>query len=194
MIGKLSGTLDLVQSDGIILDVNGVGYNVACSAQTLGHLPEVGQPCKLFIETIVQEGAIKLVGFQTQEENAFFNLLLSVQGIGVRLALAILGFFPSLITLAHLLEKGDQTSLSRVPGVGKRLAARACADLAERVGKLELPKSTNAQEDALEALVALGFSRTLVYQSLNSMLGELGDAPVTSQALIRVGLKVLKSA
>src|SRR3954469_24734221 len=121
MIGKLKGIIDSYGEDSIILDVNGVGYLVHCSARTLQELPGVGEPAVLAIETYVREDQIKLFGFLTDAEREWFRLLQTVQGVGVRVALAILGTLkPG--ELATAIAMRDKASVARTPGVGPKVA------------------------------------------------------------------------
>jgi len=119
MIGKLKGTIDSYGEDHIILDVHGVGYLVHCSAKTLTALPPVGEAAMLSIETHVREDLIRLYGFRTDQEREWFRLLQTVQGVGAKVALAILSALePG--ALATALGTGDKAMIGRAPGVGDR--------------------------------------------------------------------------
>ncbi len=173
MIGWLSGTIaarDPIAGE-VILDVGGVGYQVTASLQTLASVPEVGQPCTLFIHTHVREEVLALYGFASTTERRMFRLLLGVPQVGPKLAIAVLGGFP----LAQLLEgiaAGARAQLERIPGVGKRTAERILLDLQDKVEPLQMelrggapsPKSDGApkagdalRDDARAVLVNLGW-------------------------------------
>ena len=125
MIGKLKGQIDSVGEDWVIVDVQGVGYQVHCSSRTLGGLPAVGAAVELQIDTHVREDMIRLYGFQSDSERQWFRLLQSVQGVGAKVALAILGTL-SAGDLSSAIALRDLAMISRAPGVGKRVAERNC--------------------------------------------------------------------
>ena len=128
MIAKLSGILDSVGPDGAVIDVGGVGYLAFCSRRTLGQLPSPGGTVRLLIETHVREDHIHLYGFADAGERDWFRLLTTVQGVGARLALAILSAVaPEALTLAIVAQ--DKAALARADGVGPRLAARIANEL-----------------------------------------------------------------
>ena len=201
MIGKLKGLVDSVDEDGLILDVGGVGYLVAASARTMRALPAAGQPVALVIETQVREDAIRLYGFLTLAERDWFRLLQSVQGVGAKVALGILGALPG-DALASALQRQDKAMLSRAPGVGPKLAARLVTELKDKTSDLGLadhlgpgapgPASAlpKAAEDAVLALVGLGYARPPAAAAVAKGFQALGDKAETS-ALIRFGLKEL---
>ncbi|MCJ9706655.1 Holliday junction branch migration protein RuvA, partial [Bradyrhizobium sp. SHOUNA76] len=117
MIGKLKGLIDSYGEDFVILDVGGVGYQVHCSSRTLQHLPSPGEAAVLSIETYVREDQIKLFGFRTDQEREWFRLLQTVQGVGAKVALAVLGTLqPS--DLANAIALRDKAAVARTPGVG----------------------------------------------------------------------------
>ena len=200
MIGKLKGVVDRVDEDAIILDVNGVGYVVSCSSRTLQNLPRVGEAATLAIETQVREDSIRLFGFLLDAERDWFRLLQSVQGVGAKVALAILSIL-SPADLALAIAAQDKAMVARASGVGPKLAARIVAELKDRApapGEITFEKPTGegaaavseAARDAISALCNLGYGRP---QAVNAValsvkaLGEQADAG----ALIRRGLKEL---
>jgi holliday junction DNA helicase RuvA len=205
VIGKLSGTLDSV-SDGIALvDVNGVGYVVHASNRTLSRLGPNGALISLLIETQVREDAINLYGFADKNERDWFRLLTTVQGVGAKVALAILGVLsPDDLSLAIAAQ--DKAAITRAPGVGPKLGARIVAELKDKAGSIgnELSASAvgaaNANgsgkaaagpvEDATSALVNLGYRRTEAFTAVAKAARELG-AKATLDGLIRAGLKEL---
>jgi Holliday junction DNA helicase RuvA len=202
MIGKLRGLVDSVEEDGFVIDVGGVGYLVAASARTLGALPSVGEPAELWIETQMREDAIRLYGFLIRAERDWFRLLQSVQGVGGKLALAILGAL-SVETLANAIARQDRATMARAPGVGAKLAARLVLELKDKAPALGavdfgpadlaapspagLPK---AAEDAILALVALGYARAQAAAAIVKCSAELGGEAQTV-SLVRAGLREL---
>src|SRR4051812_39274012 len=131
MIGKLKGLIDSYGEDFVILDVAGVGYQVHCSARTLQALPSRGEAAVLSIETYVREDMIKLYGFASDLEREWFRLLQTVQGVGAKVALAVLGTLkPG--DLASAIALQDKATLSRAPGVGKKVAERIVAELRDK--------------------------------------------------------------
>ncbi|HWG04249.1 MAG TPA: Holliday junction branch migration protein RuvA [Beijerinckiaceae bacterium] len=202
MIGKLKGLVDSYGEDHVILDVNGVGYVVHGSTRMLQHLPRPGEATALAIETQVREDSIRLYGFVSEAERDWFRLLQTVQGVGARLALAILGTLdPG--ELASAIAMQDKAMVSRAPGVGPRLAARITSELKDKAPALsaidpaivrlaggdEKPAAGPAQ-DAISALVNLGYGRPQAAAAVAASLKALGEGAETS-ALIRRGLKEL---
>jgi Holliday junction DNA helicase RuvA len=202
MIGKLRGLVDSFDQDELVLDVNGVGYLVAASARTLRALPPRGEPVELLIETQVREDAIKLYGFLTAAERDWFRLLQSVQGVGAKVALGILGAL-SADALATAIARQDKAMMARAPGVGPKLAARLVLELKDKAPALGpaalgdaapiverdagLPKPA---QDAILALVGLGYAQGQAAAVIAKASGELG-AEAQTAALIRAGLKAL---
>ncbi|MDB5572162.1 MAG: ruvA [Hyphomicrobiales bacterium] len=203
MIGKLKGVIDSYGDDFVILDVNGVGYVVQCSTRTLQKLPRPGEPASLAIETQVREDAIRLFGFTSDAERDWFRLLQSVQGVGSKVALAILGILPP-ADLATALGTQDKAAVARAPGVGPKLAARIVAELKDKapvfghvdpaVAKLSGEEDAAAApaplRDAISALVNLGYGRPQAAAAIAASAKALGADAQTS-ALIRQGLKEL---
>ena len=201
MIGKLKGRVDSVGEDELIVDVGGVGYVVAASARTLRSLPAMGEAVVLHIETQVREDAIRLFGFLTTAERDWFRLLQSVQGVGAKVALGILGALPG-DTLASAIARQDKATMARAPGVGPKLAARLVLELKDKASALGagdfgapdlgaapagLPK---AGEDAVLALTGLGYARPQAAAAVAKGFAALGAEAATA-ALIRAGLKEL---
>jgi Holliday junction DNA helicase RuvA len=201
MIAKLTGILDHIGPDGAVIDVGGVGYLVFCSIRTLGQLPPPGSAARLLIDTHVREDHIHLYGFIDGAERDWFRLLTTVQGVGARLALAILSaVVPDQLTLTIVSQ--DKATLTRAEGVGPKLAARIVNELRDKVGGLALA-ATNAATpalqpagdagvtgDAVSALVNLGYRRAEAFGAVAAATRRLGgDAKV--DALIRAGLQEL---
>ncbi|MEE8188888.1 MAG: Holliday junction branch migration protein RuvA [Kiloniellales bacterium] len=199
MIGKLTGLVDSAGEDRAILDVAGVGYIVFCSGRTLASLPGAGEPVSLLIETHVREDHIHLYGFADAEERDWFRLLSTVQGVGARMALAILSVLPP-YELTQAIAAQDKAALSRANGVGPKLAARIAAELKDKAGQIvfspvtALPGGRGAgampYEDAVSVLVNLGYRRTEAFGAVAEVTRELGaEAPL--EAVIKAGLREL---
>lgn len=202
MIAKLNGIVDSVAADRAVIDVGGVGYLVFCSARTLARLPGEGRPARLFVETHVREDHIHLYGFVDPVERDWFRLLTTVQGVGARVALAILSVLgPDQLVLAIAAQ--DKALISRADGVGAKLAGRVVAELKDKAGGLALGPAVTADAanvgagmiagaatDAVSALVNLGYRQAEAYGAVAQMSQRLGpDASVES--LIRGGLQEL---
>ncbi len=203
MIGKLKGTIDEIGDDHVLVDVHGVCYEVFCSSRSLGRMGSVGEAVVLFIETYVREDQLKLFGFLSALEREWFNLLQSVQGVGAKVALAVLSTLtPS--ELANAIALQDKTAVSRAPGVGPKVAIRIVTELKNKAPAFAGEASVNIglkQEigegiapapvaDAVSALTNLGYSRDQAANAVAAALkngGEGGD----SAKLIRLGLKEL---
>lgn len=203
MIGKLKGVVDEIAEDHVIIDVHGVGYVVFCSARTLGNLPSTGEATVLLIETYVREDVLRLFGFGTSLEREWFRLLQSVQGVGAKVALAVLGALtPS--ELANAIALRDLAMLSRAPGVGKKVAERLVTELknkapafaGEASGSMGLKQelgegvASSAVTDAVSALANLGYSREQAANAVAAAIKQVGD-DADSAKLIRLGLKEL---
>ncbi|GGA95956.1 Holliday junction ATP-dependent DNA helicase RuvA [Brucella endophytica] len=203
MIGKLKGTVDEIDEDHAIIDVHGVGYVAYCSARTLGNLPRPGEATVLFIETYVREDMIRLYGFASPLEREWFRLLQNVQGVGAKVALAVLSTLtPS--ELANAIALRDIAMVSRAPGVGKKVAERIVTELKNKapafagdtsgtIGlKQELGEGVAAAPvaDAVSALSNLGYSRDQAANAVAAALKQAGE-DADSAKLIRLGLKEL---
>jgi Holliday junction DNA helicase RuvA len=204
MIGKLTGKLDAVGPDTVILDVGGVGYEVTCSSRTLSQLPGVGEAVSLAIDTHVREDAIRLYGFGTEHERAWFRALQSVQGVGARVAISVLGTL-SASELANAIALQDKASVGRAPGVGPKVAQRIVSELKDKMPALspafgptgggegdkpiEIPEGMAAQE-AVSALTNLGYAHGQAAAAVASAAKAIDGTPKTEE-LIRLGLKEL---
>ncbi len=201
MIGKLKGVVDAIGEGELILDVGGVGYVVSASARTLRNLPRIGEPAVLHIDTQMREDSIRLFGFLAEPERDWFRLLQSVQGVGAKVALAILSVL-SAADLAQAVALQDKAAVARAQGVGPKLAARIVAELKDKAplsGSAEIglpghaaaaPELAGAAHDAVAALVNLGYARPQAAQAVAKSAASLG-AEATTAALIRLGLKEL---
>jgi Holliday junction DNA helicase RuvA len=200
MIGRLSGTIVTADAEGVVIDVNGVGYLVGVSTRTLAGLPPPGGTATLAIETMVREDAITLYGFLDTTERAAFRTLLTVQGVGAKVALALLGAFPP-GQIAAAVAAGDARTLTRAAGVGARLAARLVTELKGKPGftggetipaaaTVAAPPADPLLADAVSALANLGYRRAEAEPALAAARKRMGDA-ASVEALIREGLKAL---
>jgi holliday junction DNA helicase RuvA len=195
MIAKLTGLVDSTSGEGAVIDVNGVGYLVFCSARTLARLPAKGIPAALLIETHVREDHIHLYGFADAGERDWFRLLTTVQGVGAKLALALLGV-QGPEDLARAIAAQDKASLTRAPGVGPKLAGRIVSELKDKVSGIALGPAAatlpdgGAEADAVSALVNLGYRRAEAFAAIAAALHRLGSGAAVD-ALIRAGLKEL---
>lgn len=198
MIAQLTGRVDALLDGTCVVDVGGVGYLVQASSRTLAALPQTPAQAKLLIETHVREDAILLYGFADPAERDWFRLLTTVQGVGGRVALAILSAL-SPRDLVGAIAAGDKASLTRAAGVGARLAVRLLTELRDKAGAMPAPAGVSyaapaAEEspaaDALSAMVNLGYRRPEAQQAIARVVERLGD-DATLDALIRDGLKEL---
>jgi Holliday junction DNA helicase RuvA len=203
MIGRLKGVIDGYGEDTVILDVQGVGYLVHCSTRTLQALPPVGEAAVLSIETIVREDMIRLFGFASEIEREWFNILLGVQGVGQRVALAILSTLRP-AELASAIGMKDKAAIARTPGVGPKLAERICVELKDKApafgaidpavaklaGDMEDNRVKGPVRDAISALQNLGYAPPQATAAIAAAAKALGESAETG-ALIRQGLKEL---
>lgn len=203
MIGKLKGVIDSYGEDFVIVDVGGVGYQAHCSAQTLQSLPAPGEAATLSIETYVREDAIRLYGFASDLEREWFRLLMTVQGVGARVALAVLGVLAP-ADLATAVALSDQAQITRAPGVGKKVAERIIAELRDKAPAYSSvdPSVINLQtdvaakrapapiSDAVSALTNLGYGQPQASAAIASASREAGEG-ASAETLIRLGLKEL---
>ena len=203
MIGKLKGLIDSYAEDFVILDVGGVGYQVHCSARTLQALPSPGEAATLSIETYVREDQIKLFGFRSDVEREWFRLLQTVQGVGAKVALAVLGTLPP-ADLANAIALRDKAAVARTPGVGPKVAERIVSELKDKApafadvdpgvirlsGAIEDSRAPQPIADAISALINLGYGQPQAAAAIAAASRAAGDKAETAQ-LIRLGLKEL---
>ncbi len=203
MIGKLTGTIDSVGEDFVILDVHGVGYLVHCSARTLQELPAVGKAVALAIETHVREDQIRLFGFLSAGEREWFRLLQTVQGVGTKVALAILSTLKP-ADLATAIAMRDKAMITRAPGVGPKVAERIVTELKDKSpaltavdpavvrlsGAVEDKRAPGPVADAVSALVNLGYDQPQAVAAIAAAVRDAGEG-VDAARLIRLGLKEL---
>jgi holliday junction DNA helicase RuvA len=195
MIAKLRGRLDSFGADFAVIDVNGVGYLVSASSRTLAALGAIGEEVVLHTEMLVAEDSIRLVGFGSAGERDWFRLLTSVQGVGNRVALAILSAL-SADEIHRAIASGDHRMVARAQGVGPKLAQRVVHELKDKAGGIALgpggaaapaPAGSFAQ-DAVSALANLGFRPAEASAAVARAEAELG-ADATLDALVRLALK-----
>ncbi|MAE51903.1 MAG: Holliday junction branch migration protein RuvA [Micavibrio sp.] len=208
MIGKLTGTIDSFGTDFMLLDVQGVGYQIYASRATLSKIGQKGDKASLLIDTHVREDAITLYGFADVIEQSWFRLLNSVQGVGAKAAFAILAVCPA-ERLAIIISAQDKAALTQADGVGPKLAARILTELKDKAGKIELSTKTvdspvsgsvdksstpgspsGVEEDAISALINLGYGRADAFSAVLKVKDKAND---NLQALIREALKELSA-
>ncbi len=206
MIGKLRGRIDELGDDSVILDVGGVGYHVFCSGRTLAALPPVGEAAQLVTEMIVREDILHLYGFPDTVEREWFRLLTTVQRVGNKVALQIMGAYTP-EQLAHAILAKDTAAFSRIKGIGSGLAERIVTELKDKVTKLptssfqpvmvsggkkksSAPATASHTEDAISALVNLGYSRSEAYGAALKA-AQNADGKTSLDQLIKLSLKEL---
>ena len=197
MIAKLRGLLDSFGDDWCIIDVNGIGYHVFCSSRTLNNLIGLGEEVTLLIETHIREDHFHLFGFATELERDWFRLVQTVQGVGAKVALAILSAVgPD--ELSNSIAAQDKTVVGLATGVGPKLATRIIHELKDKVAKFALtpvklgdgsPLRSSALGDAVSALSNLGYKQAEAYTAVSKAINDGADDDV--QVLIRLGLKEL---
>jgi Holliday junction DNA helicase RuvA len=204
MIAKLRGIIDSIGEDWVILDVQGVGYQISCSALTLARLDKPGTAAAFYTEMRMRDDVPHLYGFADRAELDWFRLLTTVQGVGAKVALAILSVLgPDALAMA--LASGDKAALSRADGVGPKLAARIAAELKDRAQTLSMrivigPADAKAKTplpaaqpnaEAVSALVNLGYGRADAFAAVMAVAAN-GDKPLGE--LIRLALRELSPA
>jgi len=178
MIALLEGTVAVRRADHVVVSCGGVGYRLSVSAETLRHVPRVGEAATLFTHLIVRDDALQLYGFATEEERDLFLLLIGVQAVGPKMALAVLSGGPPREVLGAV-AAGDTARLQAAPGIGKRTAERIVVELREKVGvtaeePIVITRGDDARGLAREGLVGLGFSPQEADRLLD---GAPGDSP-----------------
>ena len=203
MIGRLKGIIDGYGEDWVLVDVRGVGYHVQCSSRTLAALPPIGEAAVLAIETYVREDQIRLFGFASDTERDWFRLLLLVQGVGTKVALAILSVLGG-DELARAIALQDKAAVSRAQGVGPKVAVRILNELKDKAAvmgtDMNLSKvsaemkagAPSAVTDAISALVNLGYAQIQAGTAVAKVRAEAGEGADAAE-LIRRGLKELSS-
>lgn len=196
MIAQLTGRVDGIEADRCVIDVNGVGYLVLASTRTLAALPAPPAVARVLVETQVREDAISLYGFAEPSERDWFRLLLTVQGVGARVALNVLSAL-SPQELVGAIAAGDKGSLTRAAGVGAKLALRLLSELRDKAGAMPAGPVLQAaaaprgvEADTLSALANLGYRRAEAYPVVTAVIARLGDEAGVD-VVIRDALKEL---
>ena len=185
MIGSIRGKIILKTEKFLIVETGGVGYKINASADTLFKAKKLEEEIFLLIHTRVREDALDLYGFSNQEELEFFEMLLSVSGIGPRSALAILGI-ASIETLRQAISTGDTSYLTKISGIGRKTAGKIVIELRDKMGEAKDGSSLQGELDALEALKSLGYSQNEAREALKKV-----TSGANTNTKIREALKVL---
>ena len=195
MIGRLKGTLLEKKPPALLIDVNGVGYEIDAPMSTFYVLPELGKQVVLYTHMVVREDAQLLYGFASQQERHLFRQLIKVTGVGAKMAISILSGMSS-DEFSRCIRDRDTGNLTRVPGIGKKTAERLVVEMHDRLKDAEIPVSTSAvpvvgsvthgRSDAVSALIALGYKPNEASRWINAVKGE----DLTSEELIRQALRL----
>lgn len=208
MISYINGVLAETDTDAAVVDVNGVGYEVYASQTTLDRMPSVGSPVKLYTYMSVREDAMTLFGFLSKDELQFFKMLIGVSGIGPKGALSILSVM-SPDDLRFAILSADAKAISRAPGIGKKTAERMVLELHDKISPEDIThgvtdgvvsvgtldalssESAGAEQEAVAALVALGYSSTDAIRAVRKVLGAAGEdaKELTTEDVLRLALK-----
>ena len=198
MYHSLNGTLIEKSPAGVVLDVQGVGYEVHVPVSTFARLPALGSSVKLLIRFIVREDAQILYGFLTEEEKRLFDLLISISGIGPKTALTALSGV-EIGALKRAIVRGDVEVLKGIPGIGRKTAERIVVELREKIAAEGVTAAEeisgkpaaagSAAEDAVEALVALGYKRPGAKQAVEKAVKSRGEGPLSVEELVRFSLQ-----
>ena len=203
MIAKLKGRIDATGADWLVIDVGGVGYHVSCSSKTLAAIAGPGEFAEIHTEMLVSQDMIRLVGFASVMEREWFRLLQTVQGVGAKVALAVLSTLPP-SDLANAIALRDKAAVARTPGVGPKVAERIVTELKDKTpafatidpavvhlsGALDDHLAPRPVADAISALVNLGYGQPQAAAAIAAASRSAGDKAETAQ-LIRLGLKEL---
>jgi Holliday junction DNA helicase RuvA len=191
MIGSLRGRLILKQAPAVIIECNGVGYDVETPMSTFLGLPPVGDELFLFTHLVVREDAQTLYGFATEEERTLFRLLLKISGVGAKIGLAILSAM-SVEGFRHCIEYEDTASLVKVPGIGKKTAERLIIEMRDRIdtgsaqsGATTVAIEAGARSEAVDALIALGYKP----REVQKLIGDLDVDGKSAEDIIRLALR-----
>lgn len=207
MIGKLTGIIDSFGENYVLLNVQGVGYLVFASARTLSRIGQTGDPASLLIDTHVREDHIHLYGFAEAQEQKWFRLLTSVQGVGAKVGMAILGAIPA-EKLSLAIAAQDKAIITQADGVGPKLAMRILTELKDKAGAMDMsapmpvkksaradaPPERNVEHDAVSALVNLGYQRSDAFTAVAQAAQKANDNDRSNlQSLIRLALKEISA-
>ncbi len=202
MIGRLTGKLAAKNPPELLIDVNGVGYEVSAPMSTIYQLPEQGQAVVLYIHFVVREDAQLLYGFATEKERALFRALIKVNGVGPKIGLAVLSSL-SADTFVQCVADGDIKLLAQTPGVGKKTAERLIVEMRDKLlnwnsnhadalslstfNPMTAPGVSGAQKDAIDALVSLGYKAVDISKTVAQLVKD--QPTLTSEAIIRAVLQ-----
>ena len=191
MIGSLRGRLTLKQAPSVIIECNGVGYEVETPMSTFLELPPIGDELFLFTHMVVREDAQMLFGFATQQERALFRMLLKISGVGAKMGLAVLSAM-SVDGFRRCVEYEDAASLVKVPGVGKKTAERLIIEMRDRIdtpsaqsGATRVEARAGAKSEAVDALISLGYKP----REVQKLIGELDVDGKSAEDIIRLALR-----
>jgi len=194
VIAYVNGTLEEVEEDAVVIDAQGVGYELFVPQRVLNDLPPVGSPLKLYTHDNVREDDHTLYGFSTREERALFRMLIAVSGVGARTGLSLLSILGH-DDFIRAVQEGDVVAISRAQGVGKKTAQRVILDLQNKVGAMQPmslggPAAGSAAGDAMQALIALGETEVRAEQAVRAAQQEIGEDAAIEQ-LIAAALRTM---
>ncbi len=207
MIGYIKGTVDSIFEDRVLVENNGIGYEIYVPGSDLSVMPHSGEEVKLYTYLHVREDLMQLFGFLTRDALGLFKLLITVSGIGPKGALGILGTMDA-DTLRFAIMSNDAKAIARAPGIGKKTAEKVVLELRDKIDADSLLSSdgasdagmavlsggaaqADASKDAIEALVALGYSATDSARAVKSVLAALGDESSDVEVILKHALKVI---
>lgn len=197
MIAQLSGTLRRKSPTEIVIDVQGISFNLSIPLSTYGRLGPIDEPVAVFTYLHVRQDVLQLYGFASEEERDLFRILIAVNGIGPKMAQTILSGIPPAELKAHI-ASGNSPALTAIPGVGRKIAERLVLELRERVGKLEsspfvrgetADEPSRIRAEALLALISLGYNRVIAEKAIRSALQESNEGQTSVEALIKAALR-----
>ncbi|MCE5322617.1 Holliday junction branch migration protein RuvA [bacterium] len=200
MIAHLHGQLARVEADYVVIDINGVGYKAYLPLATITQMPQIGDEIKVLVSTIVKEDSITLYGFVDQAQQSLFELLLTVSGVGPKVALNILSVL-SVEQIVSAISGERHTELNRVPGVGTKTAQRIVLELKEKItlpqwaqaARASMPAEQRSLDDAIEGLVALGYNRNDARSAAQEAVKSIKGTPETGN-IVRAALKLLSKS
>ncbi|MCR4902910.1 MAG: Holliday junction branch migration protein RuvA [Butyrivibrio sp.] len=204
MIAYLNGTVESLEADNVVVDVNGIGYNVMISVSTADRMPGIGEAVKIYTYTCVREDAFNLYGFLSRDELNFFKMLISVSGIGPKGGLGILSVM-SPDDLRFAILAGDSKAISRAPGVGKKTAERLVLELHDKISAEDIVHgstdsgdsfensdiSGSGRDEAVAALVALGYSSGDSLKAVRKVISQKPELSEDTEAILKLALKEL---
>ena len=194
MIGRLRGILLEKQPPHLLIDVQGIGYEVEAPMTTFYNLPEINQEVLLFTHMVVREDAQLLFGFYSEEERRLFRTLIKVNGVGAKMAVAILSGIEAQ-EFANCIHESDTARLIKLPGIGKKTAERLIVEMRDKLdnweiklttsGSIKIPSASSIENDAVSALVSLGYKP----QEASRLISNIEIEGLSSEEIIRLALK-----